>query len=172
MAAGGYQADIDPESGCRLPLPRRAELPDEAQAIFDGLADPNGRTSLRGLRGPGGITLHSPGLWRYSRGLNRYLRYEAGLGGRVREQAILTRAANSTASSNGRRMRRRPYARGYLRRSSRSCDTAVPPQAFPRPMPLSSSLAAKSSERVRSAGRPLRGHSRNSAAEVSSILSR
>ena len=85
-----YPADIDPQSGCRLPLPQREELQPEAQAVFDGLADPQGGT-LRGLRGPGGIGLHSPGLWRH-RGLNRYLRYEAGLGGRLRELAILVTA--------------------------------------------------------------------------------
>jgi 4-carboxymuconolactone decarboxylase len=52
-------------------------------------ADPKGGT-LRGLRGPGGILLHSPDLSRHARPLNRYLRHEAGLGGRVRELAILT----------------------------------------------------------------------------------
>jgi 4-carboxymuconolactone decarboxylase len=83
--------DIDPESRCRLPLPRREELDDIARAVYDRLADPNGGT-LRGLRGPGGITLHSPGLARHTRPLNTYLRYEAGLGGRVRELAILVTA--------------------------------------------------------------------------------
>ncbi len=86
-----YPADVDPQSGCRLPLPQRNELDPEATRIYDTLADPQGGT-LRGLRGPGGITLHSPGLSRHSRPLNRYLRYEAGLGGRVRELAILVTA--------------------------------------------------------------------------------
>ena len=83
--------DIDPESGCRLPLPKRDELDADGQRIYDSLADPNGG-SIRGLRGPGGIQLHSPGLSRHSRPLNRYLRQEAGLGGRVRELAILATA--------------------------------------------------------------------------------
>ena len=83
--------DIDPESGCRLPLPNRDELDEDGRRIYDGLADPQGG-SLRGLRGPGGILLHSPDLSRRSRPVNRYLRYEAGLGGRVREIAILTTA--------------------------------------------------------------------------------
>jgi len=43
-------ADVDPESGCRLPLPKRAELDADAQRVYDGLADPGGE-SLRGLRG-------------------------------------------------------------------------------------------------------------------------
>src|SRR6266571_214401 len=65
---------------------------DEAgQRTHDSLVDPNGGT-IRGLRGPGGILLHSPELSRHARPLNRYLRHEAGLGGRVRELAILTTA--------------------------------------------------------------------------------
>jgi len=83
--------DVDPESGCRLPLPRREELDEAGQRAFDSLTDPEGGT-IRGLRGPGGILLHSPELSRHTRPLNRYLRYESGLGGRVRELAILTTA--------------------------------------------------------------------------------
>ena len=84
-----YPDDVDPMSGCRLPLPRREDLDDAGQRTYDNLADPEGKT-IRGLRGPGGIMLHSPELSRRARPLNRYLRYEAGLGGRVRELAILT----------------------------------------------------------------------------------
>jgi 4-carboxymuconolactone decarboxylase len=86
-----YPEDIDPMSGCRLPLPRREELDDAGRRIYDSLADPKGGT-IRGLRGPGGIMLHSPELSRLARPLNRYLRHEAGLGGRIRELAILTTA--------------------------------------------------------------------------------
>lgn len=86
-----YPDDIDPESGCRLPLPRREELSGEVQETYDRLANPGGE-NLRGLRGPGGIQLHSPELAHRSRPLNRYLRFESGLGGRVRELAILITA--------------------------------------------------------------------------------
>src|SRR6266568_3247269 len=86
-----YPADVDPESGCRLPLPERAELDADAQRVYDSLAAP-GSASLRGLRGPGGILLHSPDLARYTRPLNHHLRHAAGLGGRVRELAILVTA--------------------------------------------------------------------------------
>src|SRR6476661_4096593 len=86
-----YPEDVDPESGCRLPLPRREQLDDAGQRTYDSLADPKGGT-IRGLRGPGGILLHSPELSRHAGPLNRYLRHEAGLGGRVRELAILTTA--------------------------------------------------------------------------------
>ena len=86
-----HPADIDPESGCRLPLPARDGLDEARQRIYDSLADPAGG-SLRGLRGPGGISLHSPGLAPRSRAVNHYLRHESGLAGRVREIAILTTA--------------------------------------------------------------------------------
>jgi putative methionine-R-sulfoxide reductase with GAF domain/alkylhydroperoxidase family enzyme len=83
--------DVDPQSGCRLPLPRREDLDHEGQRAYDRLIDPAGG-SLRGLGGPGGIQLHSPELARRSGPVNHYLRHEAGLGGRVRELAILTTA--------------------------------------------------------------------------------
>src|SRR6202142_949643 len=86
-----YPDDIDPESGCRLPLPRREELSPEAHHAYDRIAAP-GSGNLRGLRGPGGIQLHSPELSRHARPLNRYLRFDSGLGGRVRELAILVTA--------------------------------------------------------------------------------
>src|SRR3954463_1599825 len=86
-----YPDDIDPQSGCRLPLPRRDELGPEGRAIYDSLADPNGGT-LRGLRGPGGIQLHSEELALRPRPVNRYLRNESGLGPRLRELAILATA--------------------------------------------------------------------------------
>src|SRR4051794_130080 len=86
-----YPEDVDPQSGCRLPLPRPEELGAPAAAIYDSLADPKGG-SIRRLRGPGGIHLHSPELALNARALNRYLRQEAGLSARVRELAILTTA--------------------------------------------------------------------------------
>jgi 4-carboxymuconolactone decarboxylase len=86
-----YPNDVDPLSGCRLPLPKREELNEAGQRIYDSLVDPKVET-IRGLRGPGGILLHSPELSQYTRPLNHYLRREAGLGGRVRELAILTTA--------------------------------------------------------------------------------
>jgi len=86
-----YPPDIDPESGCRLPLPRLDELSPEGREIYDRLTATGG-DNLRGLRGPGGIQLHSPELSRRSRPVNRYLRFESDLGGRLRELAILVTA--------------------------------------------------------------------------------
>jgi hypothetical protein len=56
-----YPEDVDPKSG--LLLPRGEESDDAGQRTYDSLADPKGRT-IRGLRGPGGILLHSPELSR------------------------------------------------------------------------------------------------------------
>jgi putative methionine-R-sulfoxide reductase with GAF domain/alkylhydroperoxidase family enzyme len=89
--AEGAPADIDPASGCRLPLPERAALDEAGRRAYDRLTDPAGAT-LRGLKGPGGIQLHSPDLARHAQPLNHYLRHEAGLGARVRELAILATA--------------------------------------------------------------------------------
>jgi 4-carboxymuconolactone decarboxylase len=91
---GGGQklpADVDPASGFRLPLPKREELDAEARLLYDRLNDPKGGTIV-GLRGPGGIRLHSAKVAVMSQPLNRYLRFEAALGARVRELAILTTA--------------------------------------------------------------------------------
>jgi 4-carboxymuconolactone decarboxylase len=83
--------DIDPESGCRLSLPKRDALDEAGKRIYDQATDPKGGT-IRGLKGPAGIQLHSPALAGLVRSVNRYLRYESGLGGRVRELAILVTA--------------------------------------------------------------------------------
>jgi 4-carboxymuconolactone decarboxylase len=66
-------------------------LDETRRQAYDKLADPKGGT-IKGLRGPGGIQLHSRKLSHYARPLNHYLREEAGLGGRIRELAILTTA--------------------------------------------------------------------------------
>ena len=84
-------SDIDPESGSRLPLPRREDLPEAAREIFDRLAGPSGR-SLVGLYGPGGLRLHSPALAAVAQPVNRYLRWETGLPAAIRELAILVTA--------------------------------------------------------------------------------
>jgi len=86
-----YPSDIDPESGNRLPLPKRAELDTDAQASYDRIVK-GGAGAIRGLRGPSGIQLHSSTYSKHARPVNYYLRYEAGFTPRVREIAILTTA--------------------------------------------------------------------------------
>ena len=80
--------DIDPNSRCRLPLPDRAGLDDAARKTYDSLANPGG-VSLAGLRGPGGIGLHSPALSRGLRPTNIRLRDPDVIDARMRELAIL-----------------------------------------------------------------------------------
>lgn len=84
-------ADIDPQSGFRLPLPKRDDLDDSGKRIYDRLNSPSGG-SIVGLRGPGGILLYDSKLSELNNGLNTYLRREAGLSGHVREVAILITA--------------------------------------------------------------------------------
>jgi 4-carboxymuconolactone decarboxylase len=86
-----YPSDIDPDSGCRLPLPKRDELDPESQAAFDRIVK-GGAGSIRGLKGPSGIQLHSPHYAKLARPATYYLRFEAGFSPRVREIAILTTA--------------------------------------------------------------------------------
>jgi 4-carboxymuconolactone decarboxylase len=86
---GSTPPDIDPQSGFRLPLPKREDLDAAGKAAYDRAATP-GR-SLAGLRGPAGIALYSSSKTAEAREvLNRHLRFEAGFDPKVRETAILT----------------------------------------------------------------------------------
>ncbi len=80
-------SDIDPQSGFRLPLPKREELDEAGKKAWDLASAPG--ASLAGLQGPSGIRLYSKGN-EHVRALNRYLRFQSGLTPRVREIAILT----------------------------------------------------------------------------------
>ena len=83
--------DIDPESGFRLPLPKREDLDEVGRKFYDRASKPGSRTIV-GLRGPAGIRLHSPKTLEHAQGLNEYLRWEAGFSPAVREVAILATA--------------------------------------------------------------------------------
>jgi 4-carboxymuconolactone decarboxylase len=76
--------DIDPASRCRLPLPRREDFDEEGQKVFDYVADPKGQT-IRGLIGPGGVSLHSPKLSQITRPVGKFLRFESGIPPRLRD---------------------------------------------------------------------------------------
>lgn len=80
--------DVDPESLSRLPPVKRDELDEQGRRLYDATVSPAGRTIV-GLRGPGGIWLHSPKLAERLRATNQYLRYETALGRRLTELAIL-----------------------------------------------------------------------------------
>jgi 4-carboxymuconolactone decarboxylase len=78
--------DIDPQSGFRLPLPKREDLDDAGKIAFDRAATPG--KSIVGLRGPGGITLYSPKTANVRTEFNNYLRYDV-FDPKTREVAIL-----------------------------------------------------------------------------------
>jgi 4-carboxymuconolactone decarboxylase len=82
-----WPADIDPQSGFRLPLPKREEMDEAGQKAFDRAAAPG--ASIAGLQGPSGLHLYSKSS-EHLTALNRYLRYQTAFSARVREIAILT----------------------------------------------------------------------------------
>lgn len=82
--------DAYPDSGARLPIPKREDLLDHprALAMFDRFMDPQSDT-YAGIHGPGGIRLHSPKLAESQLENSHYIRREAGITARERELAIL-----------------------------------------------------------------------------------
>jgi 4-carboxymuconolactone decarboxylase len=80
-------ADIDPQSGFRLPIPKREDLDEAGKRAFDRANTP-GKTIV-GLRGPSGIYLYSPKTVDAHNTMNRYLRFEV-FDAKTREIAILT----------------------------------------------------------------------------------
>ena len=83
--------DVDPNSGFRLPLPKRENMDEYGKKVMDKFVDPGARL-LAGLRGPSGIRLYSPKVADMEYEVSQYLRYQSGLSGAVRELAILTTA--------------------------------------------------------------------------------
>ena len=83
-------SDIDPQSGFRLPLPRREDLDEAGRIAYDRAITP-GRT-IAGLQGPAGVQLYSPKIASHVAAINQYLRFEVGFTARTREIAILATA--------------------------------------------------------------------------------
>ena len=79
--------DIDPQSGCRLPLRKREELDEVGQRAFDRASTP-GKTIV-GLRGPSGLHLYSTKTVEAHNVMNQYLRFQC-FDANTREVAILT----------------------------------------------------------------------------------
>ncbi len=79
-------ADIDPQSGFRLPLPRREDLDEAGRRAYDRAATPG--ASIVGLRGPAGIQLYSTPCIEARNQAANYLRYKV-FDPKVREVAIL-----------------------------------------------------------------------------------
>ena len=91
MTSRTLPEDIAPDSLSRLPLVTRDEMDEQGTRLYDALVSPQSRT-LVGLRGPGGIWLHSPKLGALVRAVNQHLRYETALDRRLTELAILVTA--------------------------------------------------------------------------------
>ena len=91
MSGSEFPEDVYEESWCRLPLVKRDELTPGAKELFDMHIDPNGDT-YAGMRGPGGVRLHSPLLAELARPAAKYLRHDTGLDSKIREVAILIAA--------------------------------------------------------------------------------
>ncbi|MET0632316.1 MAG: hypothetical protein ABWY92_15785 [Xanthobacteraceae bacterium] len=83
-------SDIDPQSGFRLPLPKREDLDEVGRKAYDRAATPG--TSLAGLQGPAGVRLYSTKITEHMYAINQYLRFQAGFTARIREIAILATA--------------------------------------------------------------------------------
>ena len=83
--------DVYPDSLSRFPLLTRELLDEVGRKLCDMVVGPQSRT-LVGLRGPGGIWLHSPKLAGFVRSANQYLRFETALDRRLTELAILVTA--------------------------------------------------------------------------------
>jgi 4-carboxymuconolactone decarboxylase len=83
-------SDIDPQSGCRLPLLARDDLDEAGRRLYDRAVRPG--ATIAGLQGPAGVQLYSPRAAQPLTALNRYLRFEAGIPPRIREIAILVTA--------------------------------------------------------------------------------
>lgn len=79
-------SDIDPQSGFRLPLPKREDLDESGRAAYDRAM--TNRRSIVGLRGPAGIALYSPKTIESRNAFAEYLRFEI-FPANVREVAIL-----------------------------------------------------------------------------------
>ncbi len=79
--------DVDPQSGFRLPLPRRDDLDEAGKRAYDRAATPG--KSIVGLRGPAGISLYSPATVEARSAFSEHLRYKV-FDPKVREVAILT----------------------------------------------------------------------------------
>src|ERR1700722_4015388 len=80
-------SDIDPQSGFRLPLPKREDLDEAGKCAYDRANTPG--ASIVGLRGPAGIQLYSPKTIEARNAAAQYLRFKV-FDPKVREVAIMT----------------------------------------------------------------------------------
>lgn len=79
-------SDIDPQSGCRLPLLKREDLDEAGKRAYDRASTP-GKTIV-GLRGPSGLHLYSTATVDAHNVMNQHLRFHC-FDAKTREVAIL-----------------------------------------------------------------------------------
>lgn len=97
MTENSWPEDIVRESGCRMPIANRDGLDDENKQRYDRVAAKLDG-AIAGLRGPTGISFHSPIASGHSHALNKYLRFESEIPANIRETAILTVAREMDCS--------------------------------------------------------------------------
>jgi 4-carboxymuconolactone decarboxylase len=85
-----WPADIDPQSGFRLPLLRREELDDDGKKVYDRAMTPG--ANIAGLQGPSAVHLYSPKTAIPLGQSSGYLRTQAKYPAPLREIAILITA--------------------------------------------------------------------------------
>ena len=89
-------ADIYPESGNRLPLPRSEDMNEADRKIFDDImARQQGGLSDREKQRPL-ARMHSPGVSKGLEEAHHYLKYETGFGDRLTTVAVLTTSRELT----------------------------------------------------------------------------
>ena len=81
-----WPADVDKQSGFRLPLIPREQLDDEGKRRYDNAASGG---NIAGLQGPSGISFYSPKTSAHLNQVSRYLRQESGITPRIREIALI-----------------------------------------------------------------------------------
>jgi len=89
VSAPKLPADVFPDSLSRLPVVKRDALDDNGKRIYDLVVGANRGTVLRG---PGGVTMHSPKMAEPVQMLNTYLRNESVVGRRFFELCVLITA--------------------------------------------------------------------------------
>jgi 4-carboxymuconolactone decarboxylase len=90
LSKANWPADVDGQSGFRLPLPKREDLDQNGRDAYDRGTTPG--ATIAGLQGPTGILLYSTKTAPLQSALNTYLRFEAGITPRIREIAIMITA--------------------------------------------------------------------------------
>src|SRR5215475_13998264 len=66
-------SDIDPNSGMRLPLPKREDLDEDGKRAYDRGVRPG--ATIAGLQGPAGVQTYTPKIAAQMNAINRYLRF-------------------------------------------------------------------------------------------------